>query len=656
MRKYVLVVLSVLISTPLLAQNTNTLGFGLYGNGTLNIHSANFTQLPGVPCCSPGFDGGNGLGWGLGLLANIPVSTNFLISPRLGFQSLSGSLVTDEARTMNVFGEAVPGTIRHTIDAGLPTLAADILLGYKPTTNLTFLLGPSLFFPLSATFEQSEEIIEPTSASFDVNGTRTRLQASGDIPENTAMYFGVTAGLSYDIPLTNTRSWIIAPNVMFTYNLSNISKSVDWTVHPLRFGVNVVYSPASSSENNTGLAKEEKSGNITANIRAVGVEADGRELPSVTLTVEEFLGSQMKPILPYVFFDENSSTLPARYSRLSPTQIGTFNEQKLHTAGMLETYYEMLNIVGNRMREYPQATITITGCTSDEGAEQRNSTLAQERAEVIKNYLQQTWGIAPGRITVQTRKLPEVPSNVKDKDGIVENRRVELVSSEPRVLDPVFTTDTVRTVNPPGVRFFPTAESDAPLDAWRVVASQEGNSIREFNGKGQPPAQVDWNLQDDQAHVPKAPLTMKYQLLANDVNGGEGKSVEGEIGINQRTIRQKRTERVKDKEIDRYSLIGFDYGDDAIKGQNARMLDKVKQRISLASNVTITGHTDKIGDETLNKNLATARANSVARYLKANNPEVQGVGESQLLYNNELPEGRFYNRTVKLVVESPVNE
>jgi hypothetical protein len=34
----------------------------------------------------------------------------------------------------------------------------------------------------------------------------------------------------------------------------------------------------------------------------------------------------------------------------------------------------------------------------------------------------------------------------------------------------------------------------------------------------------------------------------------------------------------------------------------------------------------------------------------------KGVGEEAPLYSNELPEGRFYNRTVQIVVESQVIE
>jgi hypothetical protein len=32
----------------------------------------------------------------------------------------------------------------------------------------------------------------------------------------------------------------------------------------------------------------------------------------------------------------------------------------------------------------------------------------------------------------------------------------------------------------------------------------------------------------------------------------------------------------------------------------------------------------------------------------------EGMGERELIYNNELPEGRFYCRTVTITVETPI--
>ncbi|HRS02270.1 MAG TPA: OmpA family protein, partial [Bacteroidota bacterium] len=62
-------------------------------------------------------------------------------------------------------------------------------------------------------------------------------------------------------------------------------------------------------------------------------------------------------------------------------------------------------------------------------------------------------------------------------------------------------------------------------------------------------------------------------------------------------------------------------------------------------------HTDRIGDDSYNLKLSDARAKSTAAVLKNKNVEAYGVGEQNLLYDNTTPEGRFYCRTVQVIVK-----
>ena len=58
----------------------------------------------------------------------------------------------------------------------------------------------------------------------------------------------------------------------------------------------------------------------------------------------------------------------------------------------------------------------------------------------------------------------------------------------------------------------------------------------------------------------------------------------------------------------------------------------------------------------INKRIATARAEAVYNRLNMKNAQYEGIGEDQLLYDNGLPEGRFYCRTVRIEVESTFGE
>jgi outer membrane protein OmpA-like peptidoglycan-associated protein len=70
--------------------------------------------------------------------------------------------------------------------------------------------------------------------------------------------------------------------------------------------------------------------------------------------------------------------------------------------------------------------------------------------------------------------------------------------------------------------------------------------------------------------------------------------------------------------------------------------------------VRINGYTDVLGTETYNEELSRNRAIETAKALGLPTSAVLGLGEQRPLYPNDLPEGRAYNRTVTVTVETPV--
>lgn len=640
-------------STGVYAQlfNDNRAKYGLFLHGAYNIHTADFQELPGIACCSPGFTSGGGFGFDIGLMGSIPLGDKWLASLRAGYSTLNGKLEAEEQRTVNLFGEAVPGTILHTIDATIPALAIDLLVGFRPVDRFTILLGPSIAIAMSPSFEQREDLKAPAVGTFE-NGERTRLNFSGDIPGSKPLLPMLSLGLSYDIPLDANHTWYIIPEALFSYGFTNVADSVTWKISRVRAGITVAYSPPE----NRPIIPTQATMMLSGAIEASGLEADGSERPRVTLRIEEFLSTRMKPILPYIFFGDGSATIPARYMRRSEASVATFRELDLHNASMLGTYHDLLNIIGRRMQDIPTATITVTGCNSGKGADGANNVVSRQRAEAVKAYIVETWRILPNRISVASRQQPETPSNAAEADGVEENRRAEITTSDLRILDPVWTTDTSRAVNPPGVRFRGIATAEAGLEEWRINVSQDGRAVKSFSDSGALPEIVDWDVENDQQHVPKAPSQLEYALYLKDNNGQEHVVKGRPLNVEQITIQYKRRERIKDKEVDRYSLIAFEYADSKVTAQQARLLDRLKQKVSLASTIRIAGHTDRTGETAFNQKLSNERAANVAAYLKGGEMTSEGYGEVSSPYTNDLPEGRFYNRTVNIIVENPLKE
>ncbi|MEP7220313.1 MAG: OmpA family protein, partial [Bacteroidota bacterium] len=142
-----------------------------------------------------------------------------------------------------------------------------------------------------------------------------------------------------------------------------------------------------------------------------------------------------------------------------------------------------------------------------------------------------------------------------------------------------------------------------------------------------------------------------------EVRDGAGQTftTNGTLPVEQVTVRKKRVERIADKQIDRYSLIIFDFDKGDLNETNRKIAQFIKARIRPTAAVTIEGSTDRIGEAEYNKRLSEERARSTARALGVAGGTVRGIGESGL-YDNDLPEGRFYCRTVSIVVETPVVE
>ncbi|MBR9979383.1 MAG: hypothetical protein KFH87_14975, partial [Bacteroidetes bacterium] len=392
---------------------------------------------------------------------------------------------------------------------------------------------------------------------------------------------------------------------------------------------------------------------LTASIQAFGVYEHDIERPIATMRVEEFISTEMRPLLHYVFFSEGSDELPERYARLQPAETDDFSVQTLMPLDNLKTYHHVLNIIGSRMRQYPDATLRLVGTNSDEGQERGDDALSRQRAVTVRDYLTRVWSIAEERLRIEYRGLPEKPSNITVVDGIEENRRVELYPSIPEIIDPIIIDDTLRTVNPPHVRFRPNVVSDAGVTEWSLEVEQSTLPLKSFDGRGDVPGRLDWRVQQDRMSIPRGDTPLQYRLSVTDAAAQQVETTPGLLPVEQLTVQRKRIERLGDKEIDRYNLILFDFNSEELGARNLRIVDMIKPRISAESTVNITGYTDRIGEMRVNQPLSEGRARSAARALNVPLENAIGLGATDM-YTNELPEGRFYCRTVTIVVETPV--
>ena len=393
------------------------------------------------------------------------------------------------------------------------------------------------------------------------------------------------------------------------------------------------------------------------------------------LVMEERATIQLYPLLPYVFFDLSSSTLPGRYKQITSGQTADFNDERI-PGGTLDKYYHVMNIYGYRLRKYPNVNVEVVGCL-DETNEDKGSDLSKRRAQIVYDYLKNVWGISESRMKPSDRGRPDVRSDPKVSFGIVENRRTEYRFSGG-------TADDLWEVQRPILDNDPTVSPDPDRMTWtmangideNIVASRRIEILRNaqpwntLTAVGTTDASTQWDWQNTDLEYPKEKGAegatevglnpFKAVLVVTSKNGQECKSDTVTVPVKRVSSKTMGTERGAEKTLEKYNLILFKFDSPEAGELNERIMSTwVFPRVKKSSDIRIEGHTDVVGLDTRNKKLSEDRARTAENFIKKRTSafsslQSRGTGEEEPLYSNELPEGRFFNRTVQVIIETPL--
>jgi outer membrane protein OmpA-like peptidoglycan-associated protein len=396
------------------------------------------------------------------------------------------------------------------------------------------------------------------------------------------------------------------------------------------------------------------------------------------LVMRQIATITLYPLLNYVFFDVGSSEIPKRYILFrSPDQTATFTDERI-PGGTLEKYYHILNIFGYRMRKHPNTTIEIVGTTDDINPEEKQGglKLAEARARKVFNYLRDIWGISENRMKLTFLTRPKRPSNMKDSMGIEENRRVEILSEDWELIKPILDKDPKVVPQPETMTFVLKNGIEDKLVAKRRIEIKRGDkSWKTITTKGTTEPTAEWDWQNEDGEYPDStsrvgtpgpkvstlvPFTAK--LIVTSTSGRECESDPITIPVKYVSTASLGAEYGEEKTLEKYNLILFPFDSYDAGPRNERILNEyVLPRSFPSSEVEVVGHTDVVGMYEHNKKLSTNRAATVERAIKTRTRGVKtlvsrGVGEDDPLYDNNLPEGRFYNRTVQIIIQTPLKD
>ena len=377
------------------------------------------------------------------------------------------------------------------------------------------------------------------------------------------------------------------------------------------------------------------------------------------ITIEEITTIDSAPLLNYVFFDTGRGELSTRYHQFqNQAETARFSETAL--TGAMEKYTHILDIIGQRMRKYPETAVRLVGCNSNTGEEAARKDLSRSRAESVKAYLRYIWGIAPERMTVEARNLPEVPSTNRIPEGQSENQRVEILSDDTPLLDTVKSQYVEKVSSAPSIRVEPKITAEAGIRDWKITLTCGDQVLGEFSGTAEPQEAYELPLEKKSLDLMATAGSVEAELQITDKEAGtfsQGQVARLPVRFirRQEQMAQKSGYKVREK----YALILFDYDSTAIKSRNKIIVDRIIDRMQTVpeAQMEIVGHTDNIGKEPYNLQLSQKRAEAVKAQFGqeagalAANLNVVGVGPHDPLYDNTQPEGRALNRTVTIALE-----
>jgi outer membrane protein OmpA-like peptidoglycan-associated protein len=679
-----------------------TLSIGGYVGGQANFHAANFPSLRGVPTVlfadtqfqqafTAKYSDAVSAGFSVGVLAEMPLSDAFALALRAGYGTHSAPLRATETLRIGFLtsaGSAVQfadAKVGFALDVPLTMLSLEPMLVFKPLAEqssqtdqngggggLKLYAGFRAGLVLQKSYTQTEIIVEPSEALavFNNNNKNRNPQSGSAVPDMATLLSGVSVGAGYEFALAP--SLFLAPEVFYTFGLTPLATGLQWNMNVLRGAVSVRYAlpplpppPPEPPPAPTPPPVVAQAQSMVAKVSAFSVDTSGVDVPLVQIKVEEFVSRQMYPVLPFVFFDQSASVIPARYHRLSSDEVSTFNENKFYNTDALKVYYEVLNVIGKRLRDKPKAKITLIGCNDNAGPEASNTALSKQRAESVRQYLKDVWGVDFSRVDMQPRNLPEKATVARDgtpeddERRREENRRVEINSDDWEIVRPSLVYDTLLVPSAPVIKFKMDVENAVGGVAKSTLRAFQGaRTLKQYATLGQYDKEFNWNTAREQQTVPRTEDKMKFSFEAVDNDGNVAMPVDS-IPVEQVTIRKKRSLRIKDKEIDTYRLILFDFDSPAVLKDNQRILqDIVLPNMKPTSVAQVSGFTDKLGSADVNQRLSEGRAKSVSELLKGKTQETtaRGVGARQLIYPNDIPEGRFLSRTVEVRVETPIEQ
>ncbi|MFN5377422.1 MAG: hypothetical protein ACK5BQ_01500, partial [Ignavibacteria bacterium] len=281
------------------------------------------------------------------------------------------------------------------------------LLSNHMSSRPHLFVGLSANYFLSGNLEQREQLLSPTSAVFEDTRTNTRLVYSESVTSRLKPWITFSAGVGIT-PLQAERYDVrtrLSAELPLTSSVSESGKGLSYGL--LRLDVSVMFKSAPVIV--TPPPPTVRHRMLAADLKLKAQDAAGSFADTAVINVTQALGTRVYSLLPFIFFSRGSAAIDRRYDQRTTDQALAYRpttsvvladtSSASDTKATLELYYNLLNIIGRRMRtDHPDATLSIKGYCDNQGVERNNTTLSYQRAVAVRNYLRDVWLIDTSRL------------------------------------------------------------------------------------------------------------------------------------------------------------------------------------------------------------------------------------------------------------------
>jgi len=620
--------------------------FGVAGGANLNFYHGTTQELNAGFTTPAAFHDGYGTG-----LYLAPLIEFHRPDTRLGFMLQIGY----DGRQGSFDQVTSPCNCPADLNTDMNYITVEPSLRFAPFKSNFYLFGgPRFAFVNSKSFTYRQGINPAYPAQI------ANPDVTGDFSGMNDHLISMQIGAGIDIPISSERKhtqFVLSPFVSFQPYYGQDPRTIEsWNVTTVRAGLALklgrgqkIIAPAMEVLTPSAIVAEPV---ITFSVNSP------KNIPVDRRVRETF------PIRNYVFFDSGTTQISNRYVLLRKVQVPEFQESRLevftpkeltgHSKRQLAVYYNVLNILGDRMLKNPQTTVRLTGASMQ--GRKEGLTMAGS----VKTYLVDVFGIEGSRINTEGRIKPRIPSEqpggTKELTLLREGDRRVSIWSESPVLLMEFQTGPDTPLRPVEI----ATVQEAPVDSYVTISNTGATS-----------AFSSWSLEitDESGTIQLfGPYTQDVVSIPGKVILGtrsEGDYKLAMIGQvpSGRVIKRESTAHMVlwtppvDEEMMRFSILYEFNNSKAIDIYKEYLTNIVIPKIPTGATVIIHGHTDIIGNEDVNMKLSIARANDVKVILedglvKAGRTDVKfdarGFGEDQTVapFENKYPEERFYNRTV----------